>query len=114
MKMRSKHRISIAITHDLSLLRDVELVRFRPEGNWHWYAFEAEGLARLAKSLHSPQEVTRWASEAAEELPDRLIRNYFDPEGRLRQIPAARKKRYTVLAWLAHTLIATVVIVKRK
>jgi len=36
------------------------------------------------------QEVTRWTSEAAEELPDRLIQNYLDPEG-----------RYTVLAWLA-------------
>jgi hypothetical protein len=88
-------------SHHLSLLRDVELVRLRPEGNLHWYAFEAEGLARLAKSLLSPQGVTRWATDAAEELPDRLIQNYLDPEGRLRQIPAARKKRYTVLAWLA-------------
>jgi len=37
----------------------------------------------------------------ADYVPDRLIRNYLEPDGRLRLIPAARKKRYPVLAWLA-------------
>jgi hypothetical protein len=88
-------------SHHLGLLRNVELVRLRPEGNLHWYAFEADGLVRLAKSLLSQREITRWAGEVTEELPNRLIQNYLGPDGRLRQIPAARKKRYTVLAWLA-------------
>jgi hypothetical protein len=43
----------------------------------------------------------RWAGEVREEFPNRLIQNYLEPDGRLRQIPATRKKRHTVLAWLA-------------
>jgi DNA-binding transcriptional ArsR family regulator len=48
-------------SHHLGLLRNLELVRLRPEGNLHWYAFDAGGLARLAKSLLSQHEIARWA-----------------------------------------------------
>src|SRR5260221_1010353 len=88
-------------SHHLGLLRNLELVRLRPEGNLHWYAFEAGGLARLAKSLLSEDQVARWAGEVTEVVPNRLIQNYLERDGRLRQIPATRKKRHTVLAWLA-------------
>jgi hypothetical protein len=88
-------------SHHLGLLRNLELVRLRPEGNLHWYALEAGGLARLAKSLLSEREVAGWAGEVTEEGANRLIQNYLEPDGRLRQIPATRKKRHTVLAWLA-------------
>jgi hypothetical protein len=88
-------------SHHLGLLRNLELVRLRPEGNLHWYTFEGGGLARLAKSLLSQHEVARWASEVTEEIPNRLIHNYLEADGRLRQIPATRRKRHTVLAWLA-------------
>jgi hypothetical protein len=30
-----------------------------------------------------------------------LIQNYLESDGRVRLIPASRKKRYPVLAWLA-------------
>jgi hypothetical protein len=88
-------------SHHLGLLRNLELVRLRPEGNLHWYTFEGGGLARLAKSLLSQHEVARWASEVTEDIPNRLIHNYLEADGRLRQIPATRRKRHTVLAWLA-------------
>jgi hypothetical protein len=88
-------------SHHLGLLHKIGLVRLRPEGNLHWYAFEPDGLSRLAKSLLSEKEVAGWAADASKPAPDRLIQNYLEPHGRLRQIPAARKKRYPVLAWLA-------------
>ncbi len=96
------------ISHHLGLLRELDLVRLRPEGNLHWYAFRPDGLAHLAKSLLSPKKIARWADKKAEiktdptQAPDRLIQNYLDSDGRLRQIPASRKKRRTVLAWLAN------------
>ena len=89
------------ISHHLSLLHKIGLVRLRPEGNLHWYAFEPDGLSRLAKSLLSQKEVPGLQTDASQTAPDRLIQNYLEPDGRLRQIPAARKKRYPVLAWLA-------------
>ena len=94
------HTYAIA-KEDLSVSSRCKRQRSRPEGNLHWYAFEAGGLARLAKSLLSEDEVARWADEVTEEVPNRLIQNYLEPDGRLRQIPATRKKRRTVLAWLA-------------
>jgi DNA-binding transcriptional ArsR family regulator len=51
-------------SHHLGLLRDLELVRLRPEGNLHWYAFEAGRLPQLAKSLLSQHEVARWAGRS--------------------------------------------------
>lgn len=88
-------------SHHLSLLREAGLVSLRAEGNLHWYTFEPSELAPLAKSILSRQDVAHWASEARIEAPDRLIQNYLEADGRLRLIPAARKKRYPVLAWLA-------------
>jgi hypothetical protein len=88
-------------SHHIGLLHKIGLVRLRPEGNLHWYAFEPDGLSQLAKSLLSQKEVASWATDASQPVPDRVIQNYLEPDGRLRQIPAARKKRYPVLAWLA-------------
>jgi hypothetical protein len=88
-------------SHHLGLLREVGLVTLRVEGNLHWYDFQPSELAPLAKSVLSRQNVAHWAGEARTEAPDRLIQNYLEPDGRLRLIPAARKKRYPVLVWLA-------------
>jgi hypothetical protein len=88
-------------SHHLGVLRDAGLVKLRVEGNLHWYAFEPSELAPLAKSVLAQQNIAHWAGEKTAEAPDRLIKNYLDPDGRLRLIPAARKKRYPVLGWLA-------------
>jgi len=89
-------------SHHLALLHQAGLVSLRVEGNLHWYAFEPSKLAPLAKSLLSRQDVAQWSGAARTEVPDRLIQNYLGPDGRLRLIPATRKKRYPVLAWLAN------------
>jgi hypothetical protein len=89
-------------SHHLALLHQAGLVGLRVEGNLHWYAFDPSKLAPLAKSLLSRQDVAQWSGRARTEAPDRLIQNYLESDGRLRLIPAARKKRYPVLAWLAN------------
>ena len=53
------------------------------------------------KSVLSRQSVAHWAGEGEGGKADRLIQNYLESDGRLRLIPASRKKRYPVLAWLA-------------
>ena len=88
-------------SHHLGLLREAGLVTLRVEGNLHWYDFQPSELAPLAKSVLSRQNVAHWAGEARAEKPERLIQNYLESDGRLRLIPASRKKRYPVLAWLA-------------
>ena len=88
-------------SHHLGLLREAGLVTLRVEGNLHWYNFEPSELAPLAKSVLSRQNVAHWAGQARAEKPDRQIQNYLESDGRLRLIPASRKKRYPVLVWLA-------------
>jgi hypothetical protein len=88
-------------SHHLGLLREAGLVTLRVEGNLHWYDFEPSELAPLAKSVLSRQNVAHWARATNVGAPDRLIQNYLESAGRLRLIPASRKKRYPVLAWLA-------------
>jgi hypothetical protein len=88
-------------SHHLGLLREAGLVTLRVEGNLHWYDFQPSELAPLAKSVLSRQNVAHWAGEARAEKPERLIQNYLESDGRLRLIPASRKKRYPVVAWLA-------------
>jgi hypothetical protein len=88
-------------SHHLGLLREAGLVTLWVEGNLHWYDFQPSELAPLAKSVLSRQNVAHWAGEARAQKPDRLIQNYLESDGRLRLIPASRKKRYPVLAWLA-------------
>jgi hypothetical protein len=88
-------------SHHLGLLREAGLVTLRVEGNLHWYDFEPSRLAPMAKSVLSRQNVVNWAGERRAEKPDRLIQNYLELDGRLRLIPASRKKRYPVLVWLA-------------
>jgi len=88
-------------SHHLGLLREAGLVTLRVEGNLHWYDCQPSELAPLAKSVFSRQNVAHWAGEARAEKPERLIQNYLESDGRLRLIPASRKKRYPVLAWLA-------------
>jgi len=88
-------------SHHLALLYQAGLVSLRVEGNLHWYAFEPAKLAPLAKSLLARQDVAQWSGAARIDASDRLIQNYLEPDGRQRLIPAARKKRYPVLAWLA-------------
>ena len=88
-------------SHHLSLLRKLGLARLRPEGNLHWYSFEPAGLEQLAKSLLSRQTIAYWASQPLATPPEPVVQNYLERDGRLSQIPATRKKRRVILAWLA-------------
>ena len=54
----------------------------------------------LSRSVLSREQVAAWAP-AEVEPPPAGIRNFFTTDGTLTQIPASRKKRRIVLAWLA-------------
>ena len=89
-------------SHHLALLKRIGLVRMRPDGNTHWYALDAAALAGLARSVLSREQVAALAPDAAPGTEaDRVLRSFVAPDGTLTSIPAVRKKRRVVLAWLA-------------
>ncbi|MBX7249482.1 MAG: metalloregulator ArsR/SmtB family transcription factor [Caulobacteraceae bacterium] len=88
-------------SHHLALLRDLGLVSRRVEGNTHWYGFEGDALRDIARQVLTREGVARLADQTPRrDSPEAVITNFIDAEGRLTQIPAARKKRHAVLAWL--------------
>lgn len=85
------------VSHHLRRLRELGLVRVRPDGTARWYSLDQGALHALAKALARPETiVTRAADEPYE---DRVLRAYV-VDGRLKEIPALRKKRAVVLEWL--------------
>ena len=74
------------VSHHLTALKAVGLVTVRADGNVRWHALDTEALARLNRAVLEPAEV---------------LATFLDPDGRLKVMPASRRKRAVVLAWLA-------------
>ncbi len=86
------------VSHHLSKLRDVGLVYMQPRGNVHYYKFDAESLRSLHQWLE-PEHLSAIASTSGDSWEDKVLRDFFI-EGRLKEIPASRKKRLVILQWL--------------
>lgn len=88
------------VSHHLAKLRELDLVRMRAEGNTHYYRLHEHGLDRVNALLASPERVAALASEQPEDAWERKVLGEFVQDGRLKLIPAQRKKREVVMRWL--------------
>src|SRR5262249_37660306 len=88
------------ISHHLAILKDAGLVTMRIDGNIHWYRLDLKELRRINQSVFSSNlSKVPYKTEGAVWEP-KILRN-FTADDRLTKIPAARKKRWVVLKWLA-------------
>jgi biotin operon repressor len=87
------------ISHHMRRLVDAGLVDFQPEAQSRIYALRMNPLRDFTLSTKSSDE-----SYVDEEPDDRVIRAFFEGP-RLRQIPAARKKRVVVLRYLLQRFV---------
>ena len=90
------------VSHHLAALKSLDLVSARPEGVTRWHRLRLETLTKLNRSLIEPYAV---AGLAAAKRPERgsearIVEGYLDAEGRLKALPASRRKRLAVLKWL--------------
>jgi len=89
------------VSHHLNKLKQLELVQMRAQGNMHLYKLNQEALQTLNKAVLTIEPVTiavlAMGSENAWE--DKVLRSYLEA-GRLKEIPASRKKRLVILKWL--------------
>ena len=86
------------VSHHLAVLKDLGLVTVRPEGVMRWHALDAQALTGMNRRLLD--------SDAAAMAPEvdwegRVMAAFVGPDGRLKSIPAARRKRWVILQWLA-------------
>jgi predicted transcriptional regulator len=91
------------ISHHLSKLREAGLVSARAEGYYSIYNLDREALEAQARRLLSRDQVAAVAEEVDMDAYDRKVLSDFStPDGRLKEIPAQRRKRAAVLRFLAH------------
>ena len=89
------------VSHHLALLKAQGLVTVRAEGTTRWHALDLGALERLSRRVLEPRALDGAAPppKAADEA--KILQAFLDAEGRLKVIPAARRKRTVVLRWLA-------------
>lgn len=86
------------VSHHLAKLKLIGLVKLRKEGQAHYYSLDEEFVHRLARSVLSVEGLASLAP--AEEGPTwerKVLQSFFNAEGRLKEIPAQRKKRDVIL-----------------
>ncbi len=88
------------VSHHLGMLRRLGLVTSRQDANTHWYALQSDAIAGLAKRLSSREQIADLAPSRADDWEARVVATFIAPEGKLKSIPASRKKRWAVLAWM--------------
>ncbi|MEO8115701.1 MAG: metalloregulator ArsR/SmtB family transcription factor [Phenylobacterium sp.] len=86
------------VSHHLAVLKDLGLVSVRPEGVMRWHALKPGALAAMSRRLLDQDAA---AMAPASDWEGRVLSAFLDAEGRLKTIPASRRKRWVVLKWLA-------------
>ncbi len=86
------------VSHHLKLLSEAGLVSARAESYYNVYQLEQGALEQIASGLLAQDKLPKMAAEVDMGAYDRMVlRNILQPDGRLKVIPAQRKKREVVL-----------------
>lgn len=89
------------VSHHLSKLKMLGLVKLRKEGQVHYYALDAEFVQSLAKQALSAGGLAKFAPrEGSSSWEAKVLQTFFGPDGQLKEIPTQRKKRDVILARL--------------
>jgi hypothetical protein len=88
------------VSHHLGVLKQLDLVRLRADGNFRWYRLNEEVLGQISRTVFSRDNIARLAiSAGARDSERKILDNFVDGE-RLLEIPVSYKKRLVVLKWL--------------
>jgi hypothetical protein len=90
------------VSHHLARLRALGLVRAEARGTSRVYRLDEDALADLRRHVLEPAGLADLAPQP-EDWAAR-VRETFLRDGRLTRIPATRKKRDVILAWLCESL----------
>jgi DNA-binding transcriptional ArsR family regulator len=87
------------VSHHLAALKALGVVRVRAEGVVRWHSLDADALARMNRALMEPAGMAAIAPKA-ESWEAKVLSGFVDEAGKLKVMPASRRKRAVVLAWL--------------
>ncbi|KGX91629.1 ArsR family transcriptional regulator [Pontibacillus halophilus JSM 076056 = DSM 19796] len=103
------HKLNLktpTITHHMSKLRNAGLVYERRERNTIYFHLDRNKLEHMANAVLSIGEETKRMEEMSVTSDQKLsiVKNFFDKEGRLKQLPSQQKKKLVVLAYMLERL----------
>src|SRR5512145_467493 len=90
------------VSQHLDLLKQVGLVKMRPEGNFRYYSFDGQALITMSKEVFSREGLASIVGEAVEsgdEFESKVFKTFCDGE-RIIQFPANDKRFVVLLRWL--------------
>src|ERR1700687_5289136 len=88
------------VSHHLAVLKELNLLTLRAEGNVHWYRLRVDVLRKISRAVFSTENIARIAVSAEADGWDRKVLDNFVRGERLTEIPVSRKKRLVILKWL--------------
>src|SRR6185312_11082194 len=88
------------VSHHLAVLKAQNLVTVRAEGTTRWHALDRDALERLAQRVLQPAKAKAPPPRGGDAAEDKVLQGFVDKDGKLKLIPASRKKRGVVLRWL--------------
>jgi hypothetical protein len=92
------------VSHHLSKLAQAGLVTARAEGYYSIYQLNREALEAAARRLFSSEQIAAAAGKVDLDAYDRkVLANFILPDGRLKEIPAQRRKLELVLRHVVTT-----------
>lgn len=94
------------ITHHVAKLRDIGLVYQRRDRNTIYFYLDHKKLEFNANAILKIGEETKVTQEMKVEEKNKLsiIKNFFDADGTLKQIPSQQKKKLVALAYMIRQL----------
>ncbi len=89
------------VSHHLKLLSEAGLVSARAESYYNVYQLEQAALEQIASSLLAQDKLPKMAADVDRGAYDKMVlHNILQSDGRLKVIPAQRKKREVVLRYI--------------
>ncbi|MBE9214425.1 metalloregulator ArsR/SmtB family transcription factor [Plectonema cf. radiosum LEGE 06105] len=96
------------ISHHLTKLKQLELVRMRPEGNTHFYQLDKKVLQTITQEVFKPEKIASFAEDVNLQTWETKVLNTYvegifqnSVSGQyLKEIPNSSKKRLTILKWV--------------
>jgi len=88
------------VSHHLAILKQLNLVRLRADGNFRWYRLNEEVLGQISRTVFSRDNIARLATSSGASGAEKKILDNFVDGNRLLEIPVSYKKRLTILKWL--------------
>ncbi len=87
------------VSWHLGRLKEIGLVEMKSDGNTHVYRMNGRGLGRINSLLARPEKAAI-LDEIEMDAWERKVLSDFLQDGKLRDIPAYRRKRQIILRWL--------------